>query len=282
MQITYEAISGEAITLKQLKPYFLTEVDGTGSIAQSINTFKAPNQDGAFFISGTLNMRNITLEGVILTNKEEDAFKYRQRLLHVFSPKTKGMLIYRNKRIPALVEEVMFTQKSSKRPSFLISLLCPSPFFEAIDELRVELAAWRAKFSFLLEIPETGMEFGVREPSQIITVDNDGDVPCGCSIKFKALASVTNPELMNVDTGEYMRILKNMEPNEQMIVDTCFAAKRVTSMLGSTKLNAFPYVDTSSTFLQLNVGRNTLRYSAQENMDMLEVTILFRAKYLGV
>ena len=283
MQITYENSGGETLALRQRRPYFLTGVDGTGQIRQNILTFKAPNQDGAFFISGTMDTRNITLEGTIVAGSADEAATLRQRLLRIFSPKKAGVLTFRGKRIPCNVEEVVFAQRSSARTSsFFISLLCPSPFFEAIDELRVELAAWTAKFSFALEIPETGMEFGAREPSQIIFVDNDGDVPCGCSIQFRALGSVVNPELMNVDTGEVMRILRTMTPGEQITVDTHFAAKRVRSVMGGVEANAFPDVDTSSTFLQLGVGRNTLRYSAAESMDMLEVTIFFRPQYLGV
>ena len=51
-------------------------------------------------------------------------------------------------------------------------VLCPLPLFEKLDEVRVELAAWGPRFEFPLEIPPTGIEFGVQQPSQIITVDN--------------------------------------------------------------------------------------------------------------
>jgi len=46
--------------------------------------------------------------------------------------------------------------------------------------------------------------------------------------------------------------------------------------------NAFSLLDTSSVFLQLEPRRNLLRYNASENMDLLEVTILYRPKFLGV
>jgi hypothetical protein len=284
MEIVYTNDGGESITLSPSRPYFLTRVDGTGAIKQTINTFKAPNQDGAFFISGTLDMRNVTLEGAILARTIDEAYLARQALLRVFSPKMAGTLVYRGKQIPCNVEEVGFSVSNGERsPSFLISLLCPSPFFEEIEALRVELAAWTPTFSFELEIPESGIEFGVREPSQIITVDNEGDVPCGCTVVFKALmATVQNPELMNVDTGEVIRINRTLAAGEEIRVDTYFAAKRVTSVLVGAETNAFSDLDTDSTFLQLAVGRNTLRYSAATNMDLLEVTIHYRPQYLGV
>jgi hypothetical protein len=66
MELTYINADGRSITLKQSRPYFLTKIDGTGNIRQTVNTFKAPDQDGAFYISSTLDMRNIILEGTIV------------------------------------------------------------------------------------------------------------------------------------------------------------------------------------------------------------------------
>jgi hypothetical protein len=45
--------------------------------------------------------------------------------------------------------------------AFSISLLCPSSFFEALDEMQVELASWINMFSFTLEILSGGIEFGL-------------------------------------------------------------------------------------------------------------------------
>lgn len=58
----------------------------------------------------------------------------------------------------------------------------------------------RRIFSFRLKSFSLGLELGVRQPSQIIVIDNIDDVSSGCEIVFKSLGPVTNPELMNVDT----------------------------------------------------------------------------------
>ena len=99
---------------------------------------------------------------------------------------------------------------------------------------------------------------------------------------FKALGSVTNPELMDVDTGKYIRLNTTMSSGEQLRVYTHFAGKRVVSVVGETESNAFGALDTGSTFLQLVAGRNTLRYNASANMDLLEVSIFYRPQFLGV
>jgi len=283
MTITYTNTGGESLTLRQSKPFFLTKLDGTGTTRQTVNTFQAPEQDGAFFISSALDMRNITLEGTVVADTPDEAYELRRRLLYVFTPKKQGMFFYRGKQIPCVVEEAALTASSRERaPNFFISLLCPSPFFETPDEVRVELAAWESKFEFALEIPPSGIEFGVRQPSQIITVDNIGDVACGCKIVFKALGTVQNPEIMNVDTGEYIRINKTMAAGEEIHVYTHFAGKRIVNLVGQAEQNAFHFLDVGSTFIQLAAGRNVLRYNASVNMDLLECTVMYRPQFLGV
>lgn len=283
MELIYRNADGATVTLRQVKPLFLTKLDGVGRIRQTINTFQAPAQDGAFYISSTLDMRNITIEGSILSSFVDEAFGYRQQLLKIFTPKLRGTLIYRGRQIACIVEEAGFSQSNVARaPAFFISLLCPSPFFESLNDIRAELASWQENFSFPLEIEPPGIEFGIRQPSQIITIDNAGDVACGCEIVFKALGSVSDPELLNVDTGEYMKINTALVAGQEIHVYTHFAGKRVVSVIGTTTTNAFHLIDVGSTFLQLTAGRNTLRYDAGSNIDLLEVSIFYREQYLGV
>lgn len=283
MEIMYVNSDGESITVRQAKPYFIEKLDGTGSIRNTVNTFKAPEQDGAFYVSSTLDMRNITIEGTIVAATSEEAYELRKNLLRFFSPKKTGTLIYRDRQISCVVEEVALTASVRERiPKFFLSLLCPSPFFETLDEIRQELASWDPLLEFVLEIPEEGIEFGLRQPSQIITVDNIGDVPCGCEIIFKASGPVTNPELLHLDTGEFVRILTTMSNGDEYHIYTHFAGKRVISIIDGTESNAFYLMDTNSNFFQLAPGNNNLRYDASDNLDLLDVSVYYRPQFLGV
>jgi hypothetical protein len=283
MTITYTNATGDTLTLHSRKPYFLQKVDGAGDMRQIINTFRAPDQDGAFIISNSVETRNITIEGAILAETPAVADELKARLRQVFAPKKRGLFFMRARRIPCMVEEVAFSPAvSARNPSFFISLLCPSPFFEALDAVRIELAAWISTFSFPLEIPEdSGIEMGRREPRQIISIYNAGDVPCRCEIHFSALGELTNPELMNVDTGEVFRLHKTFSAGEAVRVYTHFAEKRVIQNRSGITSNAFHTMDSASTFLQLAPGSNTLRYHSDSNLDSLEVNIYFRPLYLG-
>ena len=99
---------------------------------------------------------------------------------------------------------------------------------------------------------------------------------------FSALGTVVNPELMNVDTGEYMRLLASMQAEEEIHIYTHFAGKRVVSELNNIYKNAFSLLDVNSTFLQLAVGTNTLRYDAGDGLELLSVSLYYSPYYLGV
>jgi hypothetical protein len=283
MELTYTNSGGDSITLRQSRPYFLRKIGGAGDVRQTVNTFKSPEQDGAFFISASLDTRNITLEGTIVADSPDEAYLRRSRFLQIFTPKKPGTLLYRGRQISCVVEEAGFTVSTKERiPQFFVSLLCPSPFFETPDDVRQELASWVPEFTFPLQLAAPGIELGARQPSQIITVENVGDVPCGYEIIFSALGTVTNPELMNVATGEFIRLLTSMSGGDEIRVYTHFAGKRVVKSCGGTDTNAFNLLDTDSVFFQLTPGANVLRYDANTNMELLECTILFRPQFLGV
>lgn len=191
--------------------------------------------------------------------------------------------MYRNRQIACVVEEAGFTASGRERaPGFFVSLLCPSPFFEALAEVRAELARWTPLIHFVLEIPDGGIEFGSRQPSQIITVENPGDVSCGCRIVFRALGEVENPELMDVSTGEYVRLNTVLTAGEEIRVYTHFAGKRVVRVQSGEEVSVFSLLDTGSTFLQLSPGTTTLRYDAAAGKELLEVSLYYRPQYLGV
>ena len=283
MEVKYINEADESITLRQRRPFFIENIDGTGAVKHIVSTFKAPNQDGGVFISGSLDMRNIVIEGRIIGNSIEEAYDLRKFLLDVFNPKHKGRLIFKNLSIPCIVEEApVFKADSHRTPAFFISLLCTSPYFETVEEIKRLLAGWHPNFEFELEIPiGEGIEMGYREESLIIAVENMGSVPCGATFEFIAQGIVEDPFLIDVVTGKFIKLNRVMQPGEIVVVSTHFANKKVLSSLeGGT--NAFSSLDEDSTFLELDVGTNLLRYDARRNLNNLEVNVYFRPQYLGV
>lgn len=290
-KVTFINSRGQSIQLGNDCPFILTKIEGTGAVNVDIQSQKSPYQDGVSYLGNTLDPRTISIEVMLLAETIEEMMIYRRKILNIFNPKLgEGRLIYEiggiKREIKAISELApVFPDaedfKDVMQPG-LIQLYCSNPFFKDISESKEEVAIWRGVFEFPLELVLEGIEMGYREPSLIVNVFNKGDVPCGMKIEFKALGTIVNPSLFNVNTREYFKINKVMEAGEVITVNTQFQNKRVELNKNGVKSNAFNWIDFQSTFLQLDVGDNLFRYDADEGLDNLEVSIYFTPQYLGV
>jgi hypothetical protein len=260
-------------------------MDGLGSVQNTVYRHKSPSQDGTTATGSALEERAPVIEGVILSRDKD---MYRQALLRAFNPKLSGTLRYERRQVVKEIDCIpelapAFPSDYSKTyQAFLITLLCPNPFWRDISANKAEIAIWRGAFEFPLELVSEGIEVGFREPSLIVNVFNPGDVPCGMKIQFKALATVETPSLFNVNTREQFKINKTLAAGEVITVTTHFQNKRVELNQNGVISNAFNWIDLGSTFMQLDVGDNLLRYDASSGLDNLEISIWHTPQYLGV
>ena len=236
----------------------------------------------------SLEDRGLMFQGVILENDRVIRQRLRRQLIKVFNPKLNGELTIERdgtvKKIECVPELAPFfpSNMQNNYQEFSIQLFSANPYWQDPISAKKEVAIWRESFEFPLEMLEQGIELGYREPSLIVNVINDGDVECGIRIEFKALASVTNPSLFNVNKREFFKINKSMVAGEVITVTTDFQNKKVLSNINGIERNAFNWIDFESTFLQLDVGDNLLRYDAEEGLENLAVTIYYTPQYLGV
>lgn len=253
------------------------------------------SQDGKTYLGNTLDIRDISLTLAVMSSNEEESITYRNRVNKVFNPKVnEGWLIYKDnlkeRKIKCIVNKIPYWDKESDiyLQTCLISLTANNPYWTDLLESKEEIALWIGSFSFSadgsdgLELVEGGIEFGYRAPSLIVNTNNTGDVECGMRIEFKALATLTNPSLLNVNTGEYIKVIKGMVAGEVISVSTYFGDKKITSTINGVTTNIFNYIDFNSTFLQLDVGDNLMRYNADTGIDNLEVSIYYMPMFLGV
>ena len=130
---------------------------------------------------------------------------------------------------------------------------------------------------------ETGLELGYREPSLIVNVFNGGDVKTGMRVDFRATGTVTNPKILNVDTGEFIKFNNlTLLAGDVLTVSTYYGKKEVNITSNGITSDGFRYLDVDSTYIQLAVGDNLFRYEAETNAESLEVSIYHNNKYLGV
>lgn len=290
-RLTFTAANGQQIKM-DTRPFRLLTLQGAGAVQTDIQTQKAPYQDGATYIDALLEPRFLLLDVAIMAESSEQLYQHRRKLAQVFNPKLgPGLLRYEYdggaKEIEAVAELApeFPTGRDNRAPGFqraILSLVCPSPFWRDIVTTKAEVAIWRGALEFPLELVEEGIEIGFREPSLIVNIENPGDVACGMEVKFKALATVVNPLLFNVNTREFIQINKTLTAGEVLTVTTHFANKRVETYKNGITSNAFNWIDLESTFLQLDPGDNLLRYDADDGLDNLEVDIYYNPQYVGV
>lgn len=287
MQLIYTNSMGVSITLTYSRPFFIEKIDGTGAVKNNLHTQKSPFQDGVTLLSKDLDIRQITLEGTILAYSKLEIMNYRKQMVQAFNPKLSGKLTYiyegGQKVIPCEIDMApVFKDISLVSEKFLISLICNDPYWKDITQIKVDIAQWIGDFSFPLQLLSTGTTIGHKSPSLIVDVFNGGDVSCAALVQFIASGPVTNPSILNVNTGEYIKVNRVMQAGEVITITTSFANKKITSNIGGVVTNIFNLIDLNSTFLQLNVGDNLFRYNSDLNINNLSVAVYYTPQYLGV
>lgn len=280
IKLIYENEKGQSIEFSVWSSFFLQDFDGLDGLKNNIYTSKGMLQDGETFVSSNLNMRNIVIQGRIKDNAQYN----KPRMISILNPKLQGKLTVIDGEVTKYIKcrvEKAPTLSIDNLPKFSLSLLCPNPFFYD-KEIKVDIALWQGDFEFPLEILEQGILLGHREPSLIVNVINEADLSCPLKVEFKALGTLKNPSLFNVNTREYIKINKTITAGEIISVNTAFGEKRIESYLNGVINNAFNYIDLNSTFLQLDIGDNLFRYDAEQNADNLEVSIYYTPQFLGV
>lgn len=284
--LKYINSNGDELTFTNSWPFLLKSfTQGT-----TVNNYssKGSGQNGTLYVGNTLDKSNLTVE---LTVKGFDKAEYdrnKEKLRRLFNPALgEGYLIHnngeKNIRIKCIPAKIPFLVDKSKRYGVgSIALTANNPLWEDVTETKEEIALWVGDFGFPLEILPEGIEMGHRMPLLIVNCINEGDVESGMVIEFRALATLTNPSLFNVNTREYIKINKGMVAGEIITIDTNYGSKRIISKLNGIETNIFNNIDVTSTFLQLYVQDNLFRYDADTGLDNLVVSIYHSDKYLGV
>ena len=164
----------------------------------------------------------------------------------------------------------------------LLQFTANDPYIYESAAQSVEVATWIGAFEFPIEIPEEGIEMGYRSESLIANIFNGGQESTGMLIRFRALGTVVNPSLINVNTYEEFKLNFTMQGGDLIEVSTYRGRKTITLIRNNVRSNIFGSRKLLSKFLQLEVGDNLFRYDAEESIDNLEVQIQFTPRLLGV
>ena len=284
--------SEELVLDKVSTPDFILENVDWGVVKGTHHSYKYVNQVGESITNTSLGMRDILIEGWIVARSTNHMTELKRKLNAFINPQQSVDLLYSNYVINFTPDEsVKYPAKRAENNDafckFQINGTCSNPLFFDNFENRSTFVTTEPAFHFPLiiskDLPEGGVVFGKRTESLIVNLTNNGAVPVGMRIVFKANGTIKNPSLVNVNTQEKLAIDKTMVAGEEIEVNTNVGEKGIKGKIGNGQfINYFMYKNIDSPWIQLNVGDNLFRYDAEEGIENLEVFVYFYNQYLEV
>lgn len=273
-------------------PFYILDKVGWGQIKGTHHSYKHVNQIGVYVTSTSLETRDVSVSGWIVSNSELHMSQRKSMLNRFVNPQQPIELIYKNYSLEFLPDRTIKYSATIKENNevvckFEIVGLAANPLFKDTNTTNVPIAGMLGMFHFpmMLSAIDNGMPtvmMGLRQPSLIVNISNTGSVQTGMNIVFEAAGTVVNPSLINIYTQEQFKINKTLVASETVVVSTTIGEKKIVGTLNGVSSNYFKYRDLRSSWLQLDTGDNAFKYDADNGIDSLNCTIEYSNKYLEV
>ena len=286
-------IAGNGNTSVELTavPYTVQQTQGFDRLEIQNVTSQGFDQDGASLLNSYVLPRDMEIKGQVKADTTLQMQRLRDKLFNIFIPKADVTITHYyggiNRTIMARVNKTPkfdFTNVTAVQ-NYSISLTATEPYWRDQLETLIPMANVVGAFHFPLVIPkDTGVCFGIKNSALIANVFNQSSIKVGMRIIFIANGAVSNPQLFNINTRKFLKLICNMEAGERITIKTG-QENTVTRNKNGVEEDYIGHIDLAGggdEFLELDPGDNLLRYGADEGEDMLEVRIYFHNKYPGV
>ena len=272
---------GEALNLSTSPNYTVYKVTGLQPPQVSLYSSNNATSDGVTVSGAKTTARNI----VIYVAMERDIESSRINLYKYFPVKKTVTLYFKNgsrdvsiEGYVELIECDLFTSKQVAQ----ISVLCPQPYFKALEELVSYFSDITNQFTFPFSIPAEGMAFSSITANVRKSIINAGDVESGIIISLYAAGTVVNPVIYDVFERTHIKFNFTMQPNDEIIIDTNVGRKSVTLIRNGVSNNLLGYMAADSTWLKLKAGDNVFTYDSESGNSNLQIAFRTAVLYGGV
>jgi hypothetical protein len=93
---------------------------------------------------------------------------------------------------------------------------------------------------------------------------------------------ISNPVIYNAVTGEYFKLNLTLNNGDIIVINTNQGKKSIKKIVNGVVSNAINYLETGSTWFQLDVGQNIFTYTADKNEEFLTVHFEHNTLFEGV
>lgn len=260
--------------------YAVIGVQGLTPPATAVNTSVGGTIDGTFYNSSRVEQRNLVIDIVLMGDIEAN----RQRLYKIFNIKRQCTIYFanenRNVQIVGYVETLegdLFELGETMQ----ISIICPRPFFEDLETIYTELSKIVRMFEFPFSI-STPIPFSEIVDYPLCTINNSGDVVCGCIMTLNIADTVTGLTIYNVTNQTFMGFNYSFEDGDEITINTNSGQMSATLIRAGQKINLLNYITKNSTWFRLDVGDNDFTFTTTAGGESVLIVFATANLYGGV
>ena len=273
--------NGEILTLRQNKNYAVTKVDGLNPPSATINFSEIAGVDGGLFNSSRVEMRNI----VLTIRPLEPVEKNRLNLYKYFQIKQWCKIYYSNGTLDVKTEgyvESIETDLFSMSETMQISIMCPKPYFESLNEIYSDVSRLIPNFEFPFAIEADGIEFSYYDNDSFTTIVNSGDIESGVIIEIVSRGTVVNPIIYDTRTGGKFGLNITLNEHDKLVINTNSGEKSVHLISSGVETNVINKLMSGVDWFVLSPGENTFSYDATDGSNQMSIAFRHTTKYGGV
>ena len=244
--------------------YCVVGIQGLTPPATAVNISDGAG-DGSYYNSSRVEKRNIVIDIILNGDIETN----RQRLYKIFNLKKPCEIYFknsnRNVKITGYVEIVdgdLFVEREQMQ----ISIICPRPFFEDLNTIYTELSKILKMFEFPFEISNP-IPFSEIVDYPLCTINNTGDVECGCILSINIFSAVEGLTVYNVTKQEFFALNYSFIAGDEIIINTVSGNLGVKVIRNGVEINLLNYVKMNSKWFQLEQGDNDFTYTTTSGAD---------------
>lgn len=272
---------GEILNLSTSPNYTVYKVTGLQPPPVALHSSSNATSDGITVSGAKAAERNI----VIYVAMERDIEASRINLYKYF-PLKKTVTVYfkngsRDVSIEGYVELIecdLFTNKQVAQ----ISIICPQPYFKAVEELISYFSDITSLFTFPFSIPAEGVALSSITSNVRKSIINAGDIESGIMVSLYATGTVVNPVIYDVFERTHMKLNFTMLSNDEIVINTNVGKKSVTLIRNGVASNLLGYMAADSTWMTLKAGDNVFTYDSESGNSSLQITFRTAVLYGGV
>ena len=147
-----------------------------------------------------------------------------------------------------------------------ISIICPRPYFEALNTLYNELSRTLALFEFPFDI-EIPIPFSEFLDTPVCRLLNTGDAACGTTIEVDVKNNVSGLKIINTTNGTFFELNYSFQDNDRVIINSNSGQMGVKLHRAGTVTNLLNYVTQGSTWLKILPGLNIFTFTLSTGSD---------------